>query len=284
MPKKIILQVNSKCNAKCRHCYVTDLGERSPEEAIKLAALFAGQADEVIIAGTEILLKPEYLKAHASIKSKAVQSNGILIVQKPELLDEMKKQGIEELHLSMHFDAQKKLNAIPDSLVEKAMAAAIAKGFNIQLNTVITKDNYLRIGEMCGKAHELGAYAIRFIRYVKAGKAASLTSPLSVSEEERQEFFRRIDDARKAFAKDTLEIKVHGNWNPRQGTRGEALAKENKYCPAGKELFIIAPNNEVFGCPFLLNYPIGKFENNEIKIGKELCNGKRDKCIIDYLL
>ena len=183
----------------------------------------------------------------------------------------------------MHFGTQKELESVSESVVRKAVSMISETGLRTRVQTVIDRRNYRDIENMCDDAYGMGANRIKFIRLLPVGKAAGDAS-LIIDGIEREEFFGLVDAARARYGKDELEIVLNGNFGPRKGTRGERMAAENRYCPSGKEIFAITPDNTVYGCPFLLDYPIGKYtEEDGIVIEKETLPGIRDRCIADYL-
>lgn len=293
MNKKVILMVNSECNAPCKEklCYIPYTGHREPEEAVNLVDELVAQGHNVIVAGSEPTLNIGYLPAYKKAGQKYLRTNGILISQKSELLEEIKKHGIQEIQTSLHFGIQENVKSVPEETVSKAIQESKKRELKVQISTTISKENYKDVLYMCSRAYELGADYIEFIRYVKSGRARVDSASETVGKEEREVFFELVGYARKLYGKDVLRIKIHGNFGPRNRSKGEELSKCNEYCPAGKDFFAVSPDNLVYGCPFLMEpqFAIGRLEGSKIKIDedllyKRLCSGKRNRCITDYLL
>lgn len=282
--KQVVIMVNSECNARCKHCYLSYKGHRKVENTIELVDRFHGQGYEVIIAGSEILLNPEYLKAYKRAGQKYLLTNGILLSRNPKIVGELRRYGIEEVRISLHFNIQEDLKSVPERIVKEAINNAKRKGLRIKISTVITRDNHRKVLDMCKKARDLGSDGIKFIRFINSGRARRSGFQSNLSKRERKKFFEMIDYARSLYSKNKFKVLIHGNFGPKPGSRGERLSKCNRYCSAGIDLFAIDPNDNVYGCPFLMKHPIGKLLHGRIIIDKDLCNGKRDGCLADYLL
>lgn len=282
--KTIVLMVNSECNLKpkCRDCYIPYKGQRDSKETVRLTEKLKERGYNVIIAGGETLLNPDYLESYQIAEQKYVLSNGILLFKNPEIFDVLHKKGIEKIRVSSHFGIQRYLRSVPDSIVARVVEESKKRGFTIEINTTISRENYLNVFEMCKKAYKFESSGIKFIRFLRSGNGR-FCSLSTLNANEREEFFGLVDSSRKYYSKDKLEIVVHGNFGPKRGSKGEELSKENKYCPAGKTFFVISPENTVFGCPFLMSKPIGKLVEGKIEIKREL-HSRRDICLADYLL
>jgi MoaA/NifB/PqqE/SkfB family radical SAM enzyme len=284
MKKQVVVMVNDKasCNISCTHCYLPFTGKRSPQETLDLVDRLQDDGYEVTIAGSETLMDIGYLAAYERAGQHYILTNGIRLRQEPELFDELQRYGINELRVSLHFGIQKELHSVPKRIVEEVGREAKSRGFTFQINTTITPENYHLVNEMVDYTHGIGADSIKFIKYVKSGSAHE-ESRNTLSDEERQEFFEFVDQARSRYSRGALGILIHGDFGPRQGTRGEELAMCNEYCPAGVSFFTIAPDNQVYGCPLLMEHPIGKLTERGIEVTLDLNGGNRKKCLTDYL-
>ncbi len=280
---KIALFVNSNCNAKCSHCYISYSGSRSPEDTLKTVKHLQGQEHEVIITGSETLLNLGYLQSYQQAEQKYLLTNGLLLHKNKSLYEIIKKHSIEELRLSLHFGIEDELKAVPEKVVAKVLKDAKEKGFKTQVAVTITSNNYQNIGEMCKQVVEYGANSVQFFRFVGRGRGESLLDQ-SLSEEQVQEFFDQVVELRH-FYKDSLRIKPFGNFGPRKGSKGERMSEENNYCPALNDFIVISPDNNIYGCPFLMGseHIVGRYQGGQILIEKDLMGKKRDKCLISLL-
>jgi MoaA/NifB/PqqE/SkfB family radical SAM enzyme len=276
--------VNSECNVKCKHCYLPYSGSRDPENTLETVKQLQASGHSVVIAGSETLLNPDYLKAYQQAEQNYLLTNGILLDKGNSLYELLNQHGIEKLTFSIHFGIQKDLKSVPESLVARVVQESKRRGFQTQVTTTITSANYLSIDEICDKSVRYGADIIQFDRLVQIGRGTEMESE-ALTAEQIAEFFGQIVEVRKKYPKEVLEIKPHGNFGPRPGSKGETLANENSYCPAGRDLVAIDPQNRVYGCPFSMhpNSVIGRYENGRIVRNRELLDGRRDTCITHLL-
>lgn len=277
---EVILFLNSRCNAGCRHCYIEYGGERSPEDAVKTVKALHSRGYDVGLAGTEALLNPKYLEAYKEAGQCHLLTNGIILDKDKSLYSVLKKNGIEGLVFSVHWGMRERIKSVPEDLVSRVIKEAKPRGFIIKIFTLVTSENCHSAAFLCEKAIELGVDILQPLRFVEVGSGKNL-GELSLAPEQVEMFFRDIEAARKNTPRSILEIKLHGNFGPRPGSCGEELAKKNRYCPAGKEAVAVDPQNNVYACPFLMQPEnrIGIYRDGEIIIEKDLPEGRRDTCI-----
>lgn len=275
------LFVNSKCNAGCKHCYIEYSGERSPENTLETVKQLQSLGHKVTIAGSEVLLNPEYLKSYQQAGHDRVLTNGIILDQDKSLYDLLRAYGIEKLVFSIHFGIEKNLKSVPEELVARVIRESKMRGFVVWVLTVITPQNYDSIAEMCKRVAEYEVDTFYPMQIVAHKPELSGLTPKQL-----EIFFSEIAKIKEQYSKSDLEIKLRGNFGPRPGSKkSEKAAKKNKFCPAGKDLVVIDPQNNVYGCPFLMQEKniIGKYKDGEIIIEKDLLDGKRDTCIAHLL-
>ncbi len=278
----VILMVNDReaCNMECTHCYLPYEGVRTPENVVELVKNLKDRY-RVVIAGSETLVDLGYLEAYEKAGQKYILTNGVLLAQKPEIFDELERHGIEEIWLSLHFGIQKDLHSVPEKIINDVVSQAKEKGFKVWITVVISPENYNQVNEMCAKVKKMGADTIGFLKYIKLG-CANAEEREVLKGKERQEFFDLVQQARDQYAKDDLNIVLHGNFGPRKGSKGEQLAQQNEFCHAAEKIFAIDPDGNVYGCPFLMNEPIGRLTDDfRLEVSEVLCEGQRQKCLTD---
>lgn len=282
--KKAVLMVISRCNAKCAHCYINYDAERGPKDTLEKVITLQDQGYKVVIAGSETLLEPEYLKAYKRAGQTYLLTNGILLKQRPELYKMIQQHGITQLTFSIHFGLEGDLHSIPEWFVSERIKEAKQKGFKVQVTTVVVPENADSVIAMCEHSVEWGVDILQFNRCVPGGQGKD-TGEHALSAEEIQGFFDQITEARKRFSKDQLEIRPHGSFGPRPSSKGCLLASENRYCLAGRELFAIDPKGVVCGCPFIMREEavIGHYTNGQIVLVRGLLENERHACIAHLL-
>ncbi len=272
-----ILMVSSECNAKCQHCYLPYTGSRNPDDTLDAVLRLQERGHQVILAGAENLMNPEYLKSYEAAGQKHILTNGLILNEDKSLYGLLKFHGIEELILSLHFGIENELKSVPETVVKEVIKEAKNRGFSVQVTTTITSQNYLQVQEMCEKARQYGADRLHFGRFIPAGRGRN-NAHLKLDGTQVAEFFRQLLEVRGCY--NPLEIRAKGYFGPRPGSLGELLAEINCYCPAGIFTVTIDPDNNVYGCPFTMGKEniIGRFED-KIIIDRQILPEKRDTCI-----
>jgi len=272
---KAVIMVNRKCNMRCDHCYIPYTVERSPEDTRRIIRELKENDHSAVIAGSETLLNPDYLDCYEAAGQRYLLTNGLLLVDNPDLFGRIAEAGITELRFSMDG-----FHAAAEGYLERLVEGSRKRGFSVQLTTVITADNYLRIQELCDRAAGYGADRIQFDRLVLSGRADGLCDK-ALNSRMVKEVFASVDDARKHFLEKELEIRLHGNFGPKPGSVGEKLAAENRYCPAGIDLITITPDNKVYGCPFTIGAgkEVGTYNRGRVIIDEDFRGSKRHTCI-----
>jgi MoaA/NifB/PqqE/SkfB family radical SAM enzyme len=272
---KAVIMVNKKCNMRCSHCYIPYTGEMSPEDTLRTIKELREDGHSAVVAGSETLLNTDYLDCYEAAGQKHLLTNGLLLVDNPSLFERIAEAGITELRFSLDG-----FHIAAEGYLERLVEGSRKSGFSVQLTTVITADNYLNIQEFCDMASGYGADKIQFDRLVLSGRADGLYDK-ALDGRMVREVFSLVDDARKRFRKEQLEIGLHGNFGPKPGSRGERLAAENRYCPAGIDLIAITPDNKVYGCPFTMGAgkEIGEYVGGRIAVERSLLENRRGDCI-----
>lgn len=289
MQKEIILMLNDKehCDAKCTHCYLPYTGIKSPEEAFEMVALLRDKYS-LFVAGSELLVNPDYIKSLAIANQREILSNGLALHKNPLLFNLLKRYNINQIELSQHFGIQKQLNSTPIEITREVVSEGIKRGFTMNLGTVICLENYQDCLEICAQSSGMGVSQIEFIRYVKIGSANS-EQRKTMDDSQRANFYALAQLARRTFPR--LKIKLNGNFGP-LSKKGKLLASQNSYCPAGASSFAVSPDNKIYACNFLTDFPIGRItDRNVFDVRKSIDDylpqkfkGRRDRCLIDYLL
>lgn len=267
--KEVILMACSSCNIKrCEHCYISYEGDRKPEELKKLASTLVDNY-EVYINGAEVLVNKEYFDSYKIINQNWMLTNGFEIYRNPDILDFLKDRGIEIVEMSYHFGIQDKISKINNAMLEKNIGYLKAKGMKFKLLVTINTENYNMIDQMCEKAIELGAYGIEFTNFLNQGNARNMDLSNLLSLNQINEFFEQLLKVRKKYPKDKLVIDRSGLFGK---NRNSSSCHFN--CPAGRDMVVITPDNNVYSCLFLAKpgLEIGKYINGKILLNNEIDN------------
>lgn len=292
--KEVVLMACSSCNIKrCEHCYISYKGDRKPENLFELSSIL-NEKYNVYINGAEVLYNKNYFDSYPVVDQNWMLTNGYAIYNNPSILDFLKERGIKIVEMSYHFGIQDQISVMSNNMLEKIVEYLKEKNMQIKILVTINSTNYNMLDEMCQKAIELGAYGIEFTNFLKQGKAIDMDSGNILSEEQISIFFEQLRYVRNRYSIDNLVIDRSGMFG-----KDSNNPKCHFSCPAGKDLVVITPDNNVYPCLFLAKpgYEIGKYDENTKKVlldyiidndGKhclayEICNKNNEKVFTKVL-
>ena len=256
--KTVKIMICSKCNTKCKHCYINYSGDFDPDELYSLVKKLK-EKYEVTLNGTEPLINEEYLKSFAIADGDIVLSNGLVFKDNLELVDKIKNAGIKRICISYHFSLHEYISSVKKEYLDEIIPKIRDKGIDVELMCTISKLNYNKIDEFCEKAIKLKANYIYFIEYMDKNKIDGL----SLNKEERDEFFKQIHEARNKYSKELLMVTRSGNFN-----RDTYMYDKNFNCPAFNNLVVMTPDYKIYPCNFLINKEeeIGYYKDGKIYV------------------
>ena len=103
--------------------------------------------------------------------------------------------------------------------------------------------------------------------------------------DQKEKFFVEVKEARQIYSKDILFVGFHGSFSPKLSKKSIVASNAKEFCPAGKKLFVIETNNNLYPCPFLTQdqFRIGSFVNGQLRIEKNFPNDG-EMCLAEKLL
>lgn len=268
--KKVIFMLCSNCNINCTHCYISYTGNRNAEETLELTKKLKNKY-EIFFNGTEILLDLNYLKCLKEVNQYSIMSNGILLAKK-EIRDKLKEYGIRRVGISYHMDIHDQISQIKESFLKNLINILVNENFEVKLMTTITSKNYKNIIKYCEIAKSLGVHTIKFTNFLHLGNGNSLDKELILDNQQLNEFFNLLSNARKLFPKNELYI-------ARCGTFGiDNNHSCNFSCPAINEQITITPDNKVYPCFFMagVGEPIGELIDDKIYLYTTIEKNKKE--------
>lgn len=271
--KDVILMTCSDCNTKCKHCYICYEGNMTEEQVQQLIEVFSAKYN-TSINGTEVIIHPEFFRFFKTIEQTRIMTNGLEIIRNPEVLVQLKNNGIERISISYHIGIHDNISAVNKNLITKVIGLTKKHGMKVRLMVTVNKYNYKNVKEICKQAVLLGADSIRFTNYLKCGNAEELPDDY-LTDSQIVEFLTLIEEIRNIYTKDFLEVKRCGTFGS-----GYGKVRSNFYCPAGTNLVAITPDMKVYPCNFLSKpgFEIGMVEDGIIYITKNIRN-YGNKCI-----
>lgn len=261
----------SNCNINCKHCYISFKGNFSEEKLIEVVDSLTDDF-EIRINGTEPLLHREYLQCLKKAKQSMILTNGLVFKDNYDYIDELKQYNIDTIGISYHFDFHDDISVVSKKYLEKLFSEIISRGMDVQIMATITSKNYDKVIEYCKYCENLGIRKIRFTNFMLQGNATLLEKSLILTDDERQKYFKYIDDARNIYPKELLRIQ-------RCGSFGRNIdAKKEFDCGGGYDSVVLTPDLKAYPCLFLSKpgNEIGFYENGKIYISDDFVPNKND--------
>lgn len=266
-PVEVQACITNDCNMKCQYCACPDLPKDSltTEEWKKVfRGLRRLGTIRLKLQGGEPTLRPDFGELAALGRElgmiTAVASNGTIISEKPELLDD-----IHELILTLNSlskDVQDDLRGQGSfEAVMKSMDLAQERGVRVFNNMVVNKKNYAELEAVLNYCEKRGvtfhAQAVVFGRQFFDSGAKHI----QLSLEETQELHRRLADW-KSRGRDILFSEATyaraSLWPDYDDLNREGSQPSS--CFAGRDYFHIEPMGEVYPC----NLHIGTFRPKSV--------------------
>ena len=254
----ISLELNYKCNLKCRHCHnPKDMNQYSInfEQAEKIINDFYELGIyHVILTGGECTINPVFLKIAKYIRSKnlalTIQTNGQAFFDNKKLIDEIVKlypYKIKFSVYSMNSKIHDNITGVKGSLNKTLSVIDNLKKHNIDIaiNTVLLSYNansYIDIEKFAQENNIEFSCGCKFINNPKNN---NLNAKLSITDMEK-------------FYADTIE---------RYERRDEFTSCNYQICAAGFDKLSIRPNLDITPCTGF-NYVLANYNKTPFKIFK----------------
>lgn len=250
-PNSIVWDVTSRCNLKCRHCYVEAESGKTTEPSTEEAKAIMDQLKKAKVftlsfSGGEPLLRDdlyELLKYATKSFVVDVASNGLLLDM--EAAQKLKSAGASFVQLSFDGleDAHDYLRGRKGAFNKLMEAIDNLKkaGLRFGVTSVIYRKNVHQIKEMIELAEKLGSFTIRFYRLIYTGRGKDLSS-LDLTPSEYKKALEDIYSYKgkiQAVADEAFGFLLHGRENPHQWVG----------CQAGRTIAGIKANGQVVPCP-----------------------------------
>ena len=260
--KSISLDVTSRCNMNCNHCYAKTFRDVKPIELdiLKkaLEELYEIGVFHYVLQGGEAITDSERLEAiinmiHPDETYINVASNGWgMTPDKIRWLKELKvdkisfslDSGIEEEH-----DASRSRGSFKRVL--EAIDDVIKEGLDVSFSIIITHNSLKSDGFK--KAYE-------FAKKKRIRMEAQIAEPVG-NWDGRKDILITKEDAK--FIKE-LDVNSPKTTDGRNMVKRDIYRGNEDYCPAGTEFMAMAPDGEFLPCNFL-QFSLGNIKGKSIK-------------------
>jgi radical SAM protein with 4Fe4S-binding SPASM domain len=270
--KVISWNITRKCNLQCSHCYLPathaskDLppSDSSPElttsEGLNVIDQIAGINSEVmlILSGGEPLMREDVfeLAEYASGKGMMVVlgSNGLLI--NDEIACKLKQKGVSGVSISLDSIRPEAHDVI--RFTEGAWNSALnaimtcqSNGLTVQINTVVTKNNYKEIPDLIRLSHDLGAKVYSPFFLVCTGRGEEITDITPEQYEHVLATVVECQDKQNGIMVRTRCAPTFRRILYEKNPGSLMLKMDTGKCMAGKDYCRISPEGDVTPCPYM---------------------------------
>lgn len=286
--------LTSKCNLRCKHCYMgsgcDNLDELSNSEKKKLAYRISEHAKNVVLSGGEPLLSHSLFEVVEILTSSCnvfLATNGT--VYNDEIIEKIARSGIKAVQVSIDYNNEE----LHDKFRGKSgswkrtlefIKRIRSKEIPVIVCMTIMRNNYKELRSFADTMKKLGVCSIYLTRFIPVGRGEEYCDLVLQDEQEKDfldHYLKPLVQENKQFISTNIP-----QWNLYIGTMGE----KSVGCSMGHILFIDS-GGEVFPCP-MVNISLGNIKEKglsefyNLKIMKELkarenVGGVCKKC--DYL-
>ncbi|MFH1563157.1 MAG: radical SAM protein [Nitrospirota bacterium] len=260
--KLVAWELTRRCNLSCVHCRASavnneacldfDKEELATNEAFSLIDEIAKVSRPILIlTGGEPLLRQDIFKIASYGVTKGfpvvMATNGTLINEK--IARQIKDSGIKRISISLDGATSKthdEFRQVPGAFEGALNGIKWAKtvGLEFQINTTVTKQNWIQIDDIIALAIKLGAVVCDFFFLVPTGRAKEMEGQ-ELDPKEYEEVLTRLDKKSRE-----VPIKIKTTCAPHY-SRIRHDSSTTRGCLAGTAFCFISYKGEVFPCGYL---------------------------------
>lgn len=259
--KKILIEVNQKCNLKCEYCFYNDYGRTKEEITLKeIIKNNIASYEEIYITGGEPFLNNHIYEILNYLKNKKITvfSNGIILNTKwqvDKILDLIKKIIITFDSIDVKYSLRKKYEKEVISIIEKILKCSNKK---LEVKICVNRYNIDKLEDTIKFLIDLGVKNLSFnlIHNIESSK-----KDFMIREEKKyKKIFYLLEKYSEYFS-----IK---NINSLKSYYKKDYFYFFKSCKCGEDFFFMNNKGELFPCPANLK----KEEKKEKCFSRECIN------------
>lgn len=205
-PISAFLEITSKCNLRCKHCY-NNSGFESKNKDINYEKLIKELSNKGVssltISGGEPLLYPDLFKIINLLNENKIKTcintNGLLLTK--QMLSLFLEKGVDSMQISI--DGAKDLHEYirgknTYDLCVKKIKLAVAAGFIVKIGYTINALNYNDIEKMIFDMKKIGVKSIAFYRYIPSSER-DVDKELVITSEILSVISKKLDELRTKY-------------------------------------------------------------------------------------
>lgn len=261
-PLAVQYEVTAGCNHACRFCYnvwrekptsAPQAVSRSEKEQI-IRRIVAWEVFDVIFSGGEPLLDRDLaelinIASAAGLEASLITNGGLLTSRK---CAELKQSGLSGIQVSLHASTPEQQDAITGTsgsyrrtIAGIRNVVAAFGGDSVNVNMVLTSDNYPDVFATAKLVKELGASQFSIGSLSETGSAALNEQVLT-----RTQFQNAYRELLRIRAELNLAVGISGGFPLciLLEIDDDPLELVSNYCDAGLNQVVIAPNGDMRAC------------------------------------
>jgi radical SAM protein with 4Fe4S-binding SPASM domain len=278
-----VYEVTSNCNLHCFHCHARG-GEQTYEEldtdkakvVIKNLAAVREFRTLVFTGGEPLVRKDIYklLNYASSLGFYTVLATNATLITK-DVAQKLKKANVEGIAASIDFidpaqhDVYRGASGAFKAAL-KGIANAQQKGMYIQINITVSRRNLTQLEDLLKLADRLRAHAVLLYQLIPFGRGESLLSE-TLDSKAFVKLMVQVRNIQKWIKPVIIPVGLPEHFVFLAQSKKLNLAfasKAFKGCIAGRGMFYIKPNGDVWPCPFLPLKAGNLLKNSSIEIWK----------------
>jgi radical SAM protein with 4Fe4S-binding SPASM domain len=277
-PFNVTLQITDKCNLRCGHCHRNKNGSRimSFDEFKKIIKdLRKNNVFNINISGgepTTVKGLKRMIKFANKIGLKTTMStNNVLMT--PKLASELKKSGLNEVHISLDSYCSDKHDSIRG--VKGAFETMKNNLINLKLEgikfifvTTLSSQSPIEYFKTIDLAYKLGGHGHKTNTLIPQGLGKKMAKSAKINNININEYIEiwknkknKYKDNMLLVAETMFQLQIGLNFD-----KNEDIPQQLKIgCPAGKLTMAINEKGDVLPCPFFSDYILGNIFKTEFK-------------------
>jgi len=274
-----VFEVTSNCNLRCLHCHARggefrsdELDTRSAKKVIESLA-DVREFRTLVFTGGEPLVRRDIfqlMKYASDIGFYTIlATNATLITREiARRLREVKIGGIaasiDFVDPVMHDEYRGVAGAFETTL--KGILNAQKEGLYIQINITISKRNINQLGELTMLADKIGAHVILLYQLIPSGRGENLFNE-ALDSEYFKILIERLHNIQSRINPVTIPVglpEYFAYLTKSMDLNPKIASHIFKGCIAGRGMYYIKPNGDVWPCPFL-PIPAGNLKEKSAK-------------------
>ncbi len=276
----IVIWVTGSCNLACKYCYATEANCKDYMNfatAKQVLDSFCDKPLKIQFAGGEPLLNIKLINEICSYVHEnnidatlQLQTNGTLLTKETiELLKRWKisigvsLDGVPEINDKTREEGQRVIQGIKLLSME---------GIQIGINTVVTKHNVSRLGELVDLAIYLGnvgGIGLDLLRQV--GSGLDNYSELQVDAAQLKNGFRAlIERSQQVYELTGRRIQIREVEKARKRLQMKNTTEDYCYASCGRSL-VVLPSGKIYPCGSLIHESYGMGDASDMDSYKEVC-------------